>query len=177
MQLCRIAKFLCGVNSLISYAFFLLNPPKDPSVWKMCLYMYICYAWYLLVNKLLCYPILQEIALLQYWGVHKPGRMINKSYLHQALWYPGMWGLLSGVSCWARLRIIIIYPFVWKILCNWDILRYAYKSYLSQALWDSDRTLQITPVILGFTIVKKFKLSPEIPIPYQSLSPSKQTIR
>ena len=33
---------------------FLLTPPKDPCE-KMCLYMYICVALYLLVNKLLSY--------------------------------------------------------------------------------------------------------------------------
>ena len=32
--------------------------PSKRSVWKMCLYMYICVALYLLVNKLLSYPIL-----------------------------------------------------------------------------------------------------------------------
>ena len=44
------------VNSLISYAFSV--KPSKRSVWKMCLYMYICVALYLLVNKLLSYPIL-----------------------------------------------------------------------------------------------------------------------
>ena len=43
------------VNSLISYAFSV--KPSKRSVWKMCLYMYICVALYLLVNKLLSYPI------------------------------------------------------------------------------------------------------------------------
>ena len=42
------------VNSLISYAFSV--KPSKRSVWKMCLYMYICVALYLLVNKLLSYP-------------------------------------------------------------------------------------------------------------------------
>ena len=44
------------VNSLISYAFSV--KPSKRSVWKMCLYMYICVALYLLINKLLSYPIL-----------------------------------------------------------------------------------------------------------------------
>ena len=37
---------------------FLLNPPKDPCEKCTCIYMYICVAVYLLVNKLLSYPIL-----------------------------------------------------------------------------------------------------------------------
>ena len=43
------------VNSLISHAFSV--KPSERSVWKMCLYMYICVELYLLVNKLLSYPI------------------------------------------------------------------------------------------------------------------------
>ena len=46
----------CRVNCLISYVFSV--KPSKRSVWKMCLYMYICVALYLLVNKLLSYPII-----------------------------------------------------------------------------------------------------------------------
>ena len=44
------------VNSLISYAFSVR--PSKRSVWKMCLYMFICVALYLLVNKILSCPVL-----------------------------------------------------------------------------------------------------------------------
>ena len=37
--------------------FFLLNPSKDPCEKCACIYIYMCVALYILVNKLLSYPI------------------------------------------------------------------------------------------------------------------------
>ena len=75
------------VNSLISYAFSV--KPSKISVWKMCLYMYICVALYLLVNKLLSYPFqLHGLWLIsyKYHGVIQID-IINSPGGHCTTWY------------------------------------------------------------------------------------------
>ena len=78
------------VNSLIRYAFSV--KPSKRSVWKMCLYMYICVALTLLVNKLLSYPP---------WGVESS---VVIYILYHAMKFSSiiLWKLLKWI--WSLIR-------------------------------------------------------------------------